>query len=136
MSASQADAIAAGLPVGHGFEFTIKCVDALQAAGEEGIDGFELFRIGGLEAKTDGCIGYLAHALRLLGYLVQRENNRLCILPDVEAQTGMWMRHPEYGVVKVSWARDGFPLVKVRKLGTVFELGNEFRVQRSELSGR
>lgn len=86
--------------------------------------------------SADHQAGWLVNELRREGFLIQVEDNTLFILPDAPCRTGMWMRHPEYGVVKVSWARDGFPMVRVRKLGTVSDLGNEFRVRREELLGR
>lgn len=118
----------------QGCEKLLRAVEALQTADEAGLHYTELQEL--LEfPESDKNSGWISHGLRQQGFLCQVEGTRLYILRDAPVSQGYWVRHRELGVVKVTYAREGFPMVKVRKLGEVKEDDAEVRVLRSELSG-
>lgn len=120
---------------GAGLKMGLAVAELLLVRGETGVYYTEVCEIFGI-SDSDKNLGWLVGFLRSEGFLVQVEEAQLSILPEAPIRQGMWVRHLEHGLVKVFWARDGFPCVNVRKLHDARTPGTEFRVRREELSGR
>jgi len=109
----------------------VTVVDALQAAGDAGLSWGDVSeRVPGI--WRDKGAGWLTRKLRDKDYLVQVEDYRLYLLPDVDCRKGACMRHDELGIVIVEYEREGFDLVRVRPIGGE----DSHKVHRNTLKGK
>ena len=109
--------------------------ELLYQRGEDGMGASELLTAVG-RSDSDNEAGYLTRALREHGFLVQKQERSIFVLPEASIRRDYYVRHKAHGVVKIRYEREGFPKVKVVVLGDGKTAGTEIVVDRSELSGK